>query len=319
MTRSEHRSTTMQRWITLAVLAAAIAFPLVARPLEWDFYIGFASRIMIYALAATSLNLVLGYGGMVSFGHAAFVGAGAYTVAILMAEGVASAWIAWPLAVLLAGALAAAIGAVCLRTRGVYFIMITLAFAQMIYYVAVGMRAYGGEEGLNLATRSAVGFGLDLKNDVTFYYVVLTILAAALFALRRAMGARFGRVVVAIRENETRMEAIGFPTYRYKLVCFALGGAVAGLAGALLANHNSYVNPNLLYWPQSGSLMIMVILGGVGYLYGGLFGAVALLVLEELISGYTIHWQLGVGAVLLAIVLFAPQGLAGLLARHRDG
>jgi branched-chain amino acid transport system permease protein len=256
---------------------------------------------------------------MVSFGHAAFVGAGAYTVAILMAEGVASAWIAWPLAVLLAGALAAAIGAVCLRTRGVYFIMITLAFAQMIYYVAVGMRAYGGEEGLNLATRSAVGFGLDLKNDVTFYYVVLAILAAALFALRRAMGARFGRVVVAIRENETRMEAIGFPTYRYKLVCFALGGAVAGLAGALLANHNSYVNPNLLYWPQSGALMIMVILGGVGYLYGGLFGAVALLVLEELISGYTIHWQLGVGAVLLAIVLFAPQGLAGLLARRRDG
>jgi branched-chain amino acid transport system permease protein len=309
----------MQRWITLAVLAAAIAFPLIARPLEWDFYIGFASRIMIYALAATSLNLVLGYGGMVSFGHAAFVGAGAYTVAILMAEGVASAWIAWPLAVLLAGALAAAIGAVCLRTRGVYFIMITLAFAQMIYYVAVGMRAYGGEEGLNLATRSAVGFGLDLKNDVTFYYVVLAILAAALFALRRAMGARFGRVVVAIRENETRMEAIGFPTYRYKLVCFALGGAVAGLAGALLANHNSYVNPNLLYWPQSGSLMIMVILGGVGYRYGGLFGAVALLVLEELISGYTIHWQLGVGAVLLAIALFAPQGLAGLLARHRDG
>jgi len=319
MTRSEPPSTTMQRWITLAVLAAAIAFPLVARPLEWDFYIGFASRIMIYALAATSLNLVLGYGGMVSFGHAAFVGAGAYTVAILMAEGVASAWIAWPLAVVLAGALAAAIGAVCLRTRGVYFIMITLAFAQMIYYVAVGMRAYGGEEGLNLAARSAVGFGLDLKDDVTFYYVVLAILAAALFALRRAMGARFGRVIEAIRENETRMEAIGFPTYRYKLVCFALGGAVAGLAGALLANQNSYVNPNLLYWPQSGSLMIMVILGGVGYLYGGLIGAVALLVLEELVSGYTIHWQLGVGAVLLAIVLFAPQGLAGLLARRRDG
>jgi branched-chain amino acid transport system permease protein len=309
----------MRRWVTLAVAAAAVAFPLVAQPLGWDFYIGFASRIMIYALAASSLNLVLGYGGMVSFGHAAFVGAGAYTVAILMAEGVASAWIAWPLAVVLAGALAAAIGAVCLRTRGVYFIMITLAFAQMIYYVAVGMRAYGGEEGLNLAARSAVGFGLDLKDDVTFYYVVLAILAAALFALRRAMDARFGRVIEAIRENETRMEAIGFPTYRYKLVCFALGGAVAGLAGALLANQNSYVNPNLLYWPQSGALMIMVILGGVGYLYGGLIGAVALLVLEELVSGYTIHWQLGVGAVLLAIVLFAPQGLAGLLARRRDG
>jgi branched-chain amino acid transport system permease protein len=306
-----------RRWLPLAVLVAAAAFPLVAKPLGWEFYIGFASRIMIYALAASSLNLVLGYGGMVSFGHAAFVGAGAYTVAILMAEGVASAWIAWPLAVGLAGALAAAIGAVCLRTRGVYFIMITLAFAQMIYYVAVGMRAYGGEEGLNLQTRSQLGFGLDLKDDVTFYYLVLAILAAALYVLRRAVGARFGRVIEAIRENETRMEAIGFPTYRYKLACFALGGALAGLAGALLANQNSYVNPNLLYWTQSGSLMIMVILGGVGYLYGGVLGAVALLVLEEVVSGYTIHWQLGVGAVLLAIVLFAPRGLAGLAEGRR--
>lgn len=309
----------MRRWLTLAALAAAVAFPLVAKPLGWEFYIGFASRIMIYALAASSLNLVLGYGGMVSFGHAAFVGAGAYTVAILMAEGVASAWIAWPLAVVLAGALAAAIGAVCLRTRGVYFIMITLAFAQMIYYVAVGMRAYGGEEGLNLPTRSQLGFGLDLKDDVTFYYLVLAILAAALYVLRRAVGARFGRVIEAIRENETRMEAIGFPTYRYKLICFALSGALAGLAGALLANQNSYVNPNLLYWTQSGSLMIMVILGGVGYLYGGVLGAIALLVLEEVVSGYTIHWQLGVGAVLLAIVLFAPRGLAGLAEGRRGG
>jgi branched-chain amino acid transport system permease protein len=197
--------------------------------------------------------------------------------------------------------------------------MITLAFAQMIYYVAVGMRAYGGEEGLNLPTRSQIGFGLDLKDDVTFYYLVLAILAAALYALRRAVGARFGRVIEAIRENETRMEAIGFPTYRYKLVCFALGGALAGLAGALLANQNSYVNPNLLYWTQSGSLMIMVILGGVGYLYGGVLGAIALLVLEEVVSGYTIHWQLGVGAVLLAIVLFAPRGLAGLAEGRRGG
>jgi branched-chain amino acid transport system permease protein len=309
----------MRRWLPLAVLVAAAAFPLVAKPLGWEFYIGFASRIMIYALAASSLNLVLGYGGMVSFGHAAFVGAGAYTVAILMAEGVASAWIAWPLAVALSGTLAAAIGAVCLRTRGVYFIMITLAFAQMIYYVAVGMRAYGGEEGMNLATRSQLGFGIDLKDDVAFYYLVLAILAAALYALRRAVEARFGRVIEAIRENETRMEAIGFPTFRYKLVCFALGGALAGLAGALLANQNSYVNPNLLYWTQSGSLMIMVILGGVGYLYGGVLGAIALLVLEEVVSGYTIHWQLGVGAVLLAIVLFAPRGLAGLAEGRRGG
>jgi branched-chain amino acid transport system permease protein len=308
----------MRRALIVAALAAAIAFPLVAEPLGWEFYVGFASRIMIYALAASSLNLILGYGGMLSFGHAAFVGAGAYVVGILMAEGVASAWVSWPLAIVIAGLLAAAVGAISLRTRGVYFIMITLAFAQMLYYIAVGMKAYGGEEGLNLATRSYVGFGLNLKDDATFYYVVLAILVAGLYGLRRLANARFGRVVEAIRENETRMEAIGFPTYRYKLVCFALGGAIAGLAGALLANQNSYVNPNLLYWTQSGSLMIMVILGGVGALYGGLLGAVALLVLEEVFSAYTIHWQLGVGAILLAIVLFAPQGLAGLVARRRD-
>lgn len=309
----------MRKALTLAVLAAALAFPLIAQPLGWEFYIGFASRIMIYALAASSLNLILGYGGMISFGHAAFVGAGAYVVGILMAEGVESAWLSWPLAIIAAGLLAVAVGAFSLRTRGVYFIMITLAFAQMIYYIAVGMKAYGGEEGLNLPARSSLGFGLNLKDDATFYYVVLAILAAALYCLHRLANARFGRVIEAIRENETRMEAIGFPTYRYKLACFAIGGAVAGLAGALLANQNSYVNPNLLYWTQSGSLMIMVILGGVGSLYGGLIGAVVLLVLEETISIYTIHWQLGVGLVLLAIVLFAPQGIAGWFARKESG
>jgi len=306
----------MRRALTLAALAAAVVFPLVAKPLGWEFYIGFASRTLIYALAASSLNLVLGYGGMLSFGHAAFVGAGAYTVAVFMAEGIASAWVAWPIAIAVAAALAVAIGAVSLRTRGVYFIMITLAFAQMIYYIAVGMRAYGGEEGLNLPTRSQIGFGVDLKDDVTFYYLVLAVLAAALCGLYRLIHARFGRVIEAIRENETRMEAIGFPTYRYKLVCFVIGGALAGAAGALLANQNSYVNPNLLYWTQSGELMIMVILGGVGYHYGGLLGAVALLVLEEVFSAYTIHWQLPVGIILLGIVLFAPQGLVGIAGRR---
>jgi branched-chain amino acid transport system permease protein len=304
----------MRKALLLAAVAAAVAFPLVAQPLGWEYYIGFASRVAIYALAATSLNLILGYGGMLSFGHAAFVGAGAYVAGILMAEGIASAWVSFPLAILVAGLLAAAVGAISLRTRGVYFIMITLAFAQMIYYVVVGMKAYGGEEGLNLATRSAVGFGLDLKDDATFYWFVLAILAAGQYGLHRLVNARFGRVVEAIRENETRMEAIGFPTYRYKLACFAIGGAIAGLAGALLANQNSYVNPNLLYWTQSGTLMIMVILGGVGTLYGGLIGAVVLLVLEEATSAYTIHWQLGVGVALLAIVLFAPQGIAGWFA-----
>ena len=305
--------------LTIVALAAALGFPLLAAPLGWEYYLGLASRIMIYAIAASSLNLILGYGGMVSFGHAAFLGAGAYAVGILMAEGVASAWIAWPVAIVLAALFALVIGALSLRTRGVYFIMITLAFAQMMYYVFISMKAYGGDDGLNLPTRSAIGLGLDLKNDATFYYLVLASLVATLYGLHRLVHARFGRVIEAIRENETRMEAVGFPTYRYKLVCFVIAGAVCGFAGALLANQGNFVSPRLLDWAQSGSLMIMVILGGIGHLYGGAIGAIVLLALEEVFSSYTIYWQLPIGVILLAIVLFTPQGLAGAFARRWRG
>ncbi len=307
----------MNKTLHLAVLLVAIAFPLVAQAIDELFYVSFASRILIYALAATTLNLILGYGGMVSFGHAAFFGAGAYTVGIAMVHGVTSAWITWPLAIIVSALLALAIGAVSLRTRGVYFIMITLAFAQMMYYIVLGLKAYGGEEGINLPSRSIVGFGIDLKNDVTFYYVCLVVLVAALILNQRLIRARFGNVIQAIRENETRMETIGFPTFRYKLVCFVIAGGVCGLAGALIANQTKFVNPNLLHWPVSGELMIMVILGGLAYLYGGVIGAFVLLFLDELISPYTLYSKLYVGLVLLAIVLFAPQGIAGLIAKRQ--
>ncbi len=309
----------MNKTLNCALLAIAIAFPLVAQALDELFYVSFASRILIYALAATTLNLILGYGGMVSFGHAAFFGAGAYTVGIAMVHGVDSAWITWPLAIAVSAVLALAIGAISVRTRGVYFIMITLAFAQMMYYLVLGLKAYGGEEGINLPSRSIIGFGIDLKNDVTFYYVCLVVLAAALYLMQRVIHARFGNVILAIRENETRMETIGFPTFRYKLVCFVIAGGVCGLAGALIANQTKFVNPNLLHWPVSGELMIMVILGGLAYLYGGVIGAFVLLFLDELISPYTIYSKLYVGLVLLAIVLFAPQGIAGLVAKWRRG
>jgi len=317
----------MRRAPVLALLALAIAFPLVAKDYDAIYYVSFASRVMIYALAATSLNLILGYGGMISFGHAAFVGAGAYAAGVLLVEGITSAWIGWPAAMAVSALLALAIGAVSLRTRGVYFIMITLAFAQMAYYLTVSMKAYGGEEGLNLPSRATLGFGLELKDDVTFYYTVLVLLVVALVLLQRLVHARFGRAVQAIRENETRMQAIGYPTFQYKLICFVIAGAFGGLAGALLANQSNYVNPSLLHWTQSGMLMIMVILGGVGYRYGGLIGAVVLLGIEELIANHKIAWLaallpnyqqhalLGVGLILLAVVLFAPQGLAGLFAR----
>ncbi len=317
----------MRRALPLVLLLAALAFPPAMQALDQGYYVTMASRILIYALAATSLNLVLGYGGMISFGHAAFVGAGAYTASVMIVEGLPNAWLAWPLAMAVSGLLALVVGAISLRTRGVYFIMITLAFAQMIYYLTISMKAYGGDEGLTLTQRATIGFGLDLKDDFVLYYVVLVLLAATLFFVSRVVNARFGRVIQAVRENETRMEAIGYPAFRFKLVCFVLAGALGGLAGALLANQNSYVNPGILHWTESGKLMIMVILGGVGHLYGGLIGAVGLLGLEELLANHKIGWLaalypnyqqhslLAVGVAMLAVVLYAPQGIAGLFAR----
>jgi len=312
--------------VGLLVLAvAAIAYPFVMRALDAEFYISVASRILIYGIAATSLNLLLGYGGLVSFGHAAFFGIGAYAVGIMITEGVVSGWLGFPVAMGTAALAAAAIGAVSLRTRGVYFIMITLAFAQMLFYLVNSVKAYGGDEGLNIKVRSDFGFGLNLKDDLTFYFVVLACLAGSLLLVYRLMRSRFGRVVLAMRDDDARAEAIGFPTFRYKLILFVIGGALGGLAGALTVNQQNYVNPNVLHWTQSGTLMVMVILGGVGTLWGGVLGAAALLVLEEVVAAYTVHWQFYVGWVLLLIVLFAPRGLVGLMGgllrsiRGRDG
>jgi len=314
---------------TIFAVLALVVLPVILKTTDQLFYLSFASRILIYALAATSLNLVLGYGGMVSFGHAAFVGAGAYVASIALFEGLSSAWLGWPLAVAASALAALVIGALSLRTRGVYFIMITLAFAQMMYYLVNSMKAYGGDEGLSLPGRARLGFGLSLDDEVTFYFVVLSILLLSIFCLHRLVHARFGRVLLAIRENEARAEAVGFPVRRYKLSAFVSAGAAAGLAGALLASHGKYVNPNVLHWTQSGTLLVMVILGGVGRLWGGVLGAAALLCLEHLMAEHRIAWLaalapnyqqhagLGVGIVLLAVVLFAPQGIAGMLSRKR--
>jgi len=199
----------------------------------------------------------------------------------------------------------------------VYFIMITLAFAQMVYYMFVSLKAYGGDDGLPLPERSVLGFGIDLKSDITFYYFALVAFVVVFYGVARLVNARFGRVLQGVRENEARMEAIGFPVYRYKLIAFVIAGTIAGLGGVLLVNQSGLASPNLLHWTQSGALLIMVILGGVGFLYGGFLGAAVLLLLEEVVSGYTIHWQLGVGLVLLAVVLYAPNGLSTLLRPRR--
>ncbi len=302
----------MKRLAEPALLLAAVALPFALEAADQTYYIGFATRVLIFALAATSLNLIVGYGGMVAFGHAAFLGLGAYTVAILMSHGIASAWIAWPAAVAVAIAASIIIGAISLRTRGVYFIMITLAFAQMLYYLVVSLKPYGGEDGLPLVSRSTLA-PFDLADDRQLYLAALACLAAALLGLKRLSLARFGRALAGIRENETRMAALGYPVQRLKLAAFSIGGAVAGLAGALLANQNGLASPGLLYWTQSGQLLVMVILGGVGSRHGGLAGALALLGLEELLAAFTVHGHLYIGFALLAVVLFAPRGLAGML------
>ena len=312
-----YRPARYQKPLASVLLLAALALPSVLSAFGQEFYVGFATRVLIFALAASSLNLVLGFGGMFSLGHAAFFGAGAYVAAICMQAGISDALLAFPLAMLAAGLLALLVGALSLRTRGVYFIMITLAFAQMAYYLFVSARAWGGDDGLPLVGRMTLG-GLSLSSDNALFFTALSALTAAIVFLGRLADARFGRTIQAIRENETRMEALGYPVFRYRLACFALGGALAGLAGALLANLTGLASPNLLQWMQSGTLLVMVIIGGVGYLYGGVVGAVVLLCLEEVLSGFTLHWHIGLGVLLLGIVLFAPKGVAALFGKRDD-
>lgn len=312
-----YRPASWQKPFAAVTLLAALALPQCLEFIDQSYYLGLATRMLIFALAASSLNLVLGFGGMVSLGHAAFLGIGAYVAAICHQAGIQQGLLVLPLAMVVAGLFALLVGAISLRTRGVYFIMITLAFAQMVYYLFVSASAWGGDDGLPIYERLQLG-SFSLAGDAALYYTALAVLALAMFLFGRLAEARFGRTVQAIRENETRMEALGYPVFRYRLVCFALGGACAGLAGALLANQSGLASPSLLQWTQSGTLLVMVIIGGVGYLYGGVVGAIVLLGLEELLLSWFAHWHIVLGLLLLGIVLFAPKGVAALFGRSRD-
>ncbi|EME69293.1 ABC superfamily ATP binding cassette transporter, permease protein [Paramagnetospirillum caucaseum] len=308
---------------------ALLALPPVAQALGEPFYIGIASRMLVFALAAMSLDLILGYGGMVCFGHAAFIGIGAYVVGILghhaaeetlllgFIPGTSSGWITWPLAMLCAGIFAFLVGAVSIRTQGLYFIMITLAFAQMAYFFFVTLKGYGGDDGLRLPQRSQFSDLISLRDKTTFYYVALGVLTAVYLLLLRVTRSRFGMVLRGAKENERRMLHIGVPTYRYRLAAFTIAGALAGLAGALMANQANFVSPAMMHWTRSGELIVMVILGGVGSLLGPAIGAVAFLSLEEVLSAYTEHWQIALGPLLLAVIYFARRGIYGALVTRR--
>jgi branched-chain amino acid transport system permease protein len=305
-----------------------LCLPLIANVCKEPYLLSLFSRILIYAMAAVSLDLILGYGGMISLGHAAFFGIGAYVTAVLSFHnyngeplipwpitlaGHANALVAWPIAVFIATLLAAMIGSLSLRTSGMHFIMITLAFSQMLYYFFVSLEAYGGDDGLSLFSRNTLPW-LDMAKDTHFYYLCLFLLSVCLVFTYRLVHSRFGLVIRGCRENEKRMQALGFPTFRYKLVCFVIAGAIAGLAGTLIANQTEYVSPGLMHWSRSGVILIMVLLGGTGTLFGPVLGATTFLLLEEILSIYTEHWMLYLGPFLILVVLFARNGLYGLLA-----
>ncbi|MFV0490240.1 MAG: branched-chain amino acid ABC transporter permease [Pseudorhodobacter sp.] len=316
--------------IAVFVLLLVAGLPLVAEWTGQSALLSLGSRILIYSMAATSLNFVLGYGGMISFGHAAFFGIGGYVVGILYQHhvdetllfgfipGTNQLLVTLPAAILVSGLFAAIIGALSLRTGGVQFIMITLAFAQMLFFLFVSLKVYGGEDGI-IVRRSNELFGLNMRDRVVLYYVILGFAVVFYAALWRVVHSSFGAVLKGIRQNERRMAALGFAPYRYKLYAFVLSGMGAGFAGALMANFLRFVSPDMMHWTKSGDLMIMVILGGVGTFFGPFFGATAFLVLETFLAGATEHWPLFLGAILLVVVLWTKGGINGVISRFWGG
>ena len=306
-------------WGALIVVLAAL--PPVAGALGQGFYVDLVRRIMIFAIAAVSLNLILGYGGMVSFGHAAYLGIGGYAVAIFAFYGVNDGLLQWAVAIGASALVALAIGAVSIRTSGLYFIMITLAFTQMLYYLGISIEEYGGDDGIRLKTRSQLPL-VDLADPLQFYYLVLALLLLCVYIVHRIVNSRFGMVLRAAKSNEARTLAIGFSPYRYRLTAFVIAGAMGGLSGALLVNQVNFLTPEYMHWTRSGEIMFMVILGGMGTSAGPVLGSFAFLLLEDILSNWRSpawvgqHWQLILGPLLVLAVLFFRRGLAGIFHKN---
>jgi branched-chain amino acid transport system permease protein len=302
--------------LLIAALALAL-FPLVAD----SYYLRLVTRIMLVGLFAMSLDLLVGYTGLVSLGHAAFFGAAAYTVGLIVNKlGMTSAFALLPASLAVAALASLVIGYLSIRTSGVYFIMITLALAQMLYYVVKDQRAWGGTDGMNIDAKPTLELAgvtlIDFYDRTQFYYLVLACLIGAFLLLAAMLRAPFGRTLVGIRANEGRMRALGYDVQRYKLVAFVIAGTLAGLAGFLEAARATFVNPQHLSWHESGHILMVVILGGMGTLWGPVLGAFVVLLLEDYLSTLTDRWLLAMGAVVLAIVLFLPTGIAGLFQRR---
>lgn len=315
-------------WVPAAVLIALALVPVYSMLAGQSFHVTLFTRILVYALAALALNFVLGFGGLVSFGHALYIGLGAYAVGILSFHGVTNGWVHLAVALAAGGLFAAIIGAVVVRTGGMTFIMITLAFAQMGYFLAVSLKQYGGDDGLTIDARSDLGV-IDIASNTVLYYLILACLVASLWMFDRMLGARFGFVLRGTKSNERRMLALGFPTFRYKLAAYVISAMICTLAGFFLANFTKFASPSYMQWSVSGELIVIVVLGGMSTLFGPVVGAIVLLLLEEVLQGWkpglyppleelvNKHWQLVIGVFVILVVLFAKRGIYGFVVGER--
>jgi branched-chain amino acid transport system permease protein len=313
-------------FIPALVLAFLASVPVFALMIDQPFYTTLFSRIMIYALAGIALNFILGFGGLVSFGHALYLGLGAYTVGILSFHGITNGWLQLGAALAICLAFATLIGAVVVRTGGMTFIMITLAFAQMGYFLCVSLKQYGGDDGLSIDVRSDMML-FNLGNNTVLYYFILVSLLGALWLFHRILNARFGFCLKGIKSNERRMLALGFPAFRYKLAAYVISALVCTLAGFFLANFTKFASPSYMQWSVSGELIVIIVLGGMSTLFGPIVGAIVFLMLEEILQGWkpglyppleelvNKHWQLVIGVFVILVVLYAKRGIYGYLTQ----
>ncbi|MDG1192265.1 MAG: branched-chain amino acid ABC transporter permease [Arenicellales bacterium] len=289
--------------------------PLLFQWTNQPFLLDLLSRGLIIGIAALSLNLILGYGGMISLGHVAYLGIGAYCEGIPAYYDIYSGWIHLSLAVVTCALFALITGAVSLRTKGVYFIMITMAFSQMIYFIFLSLEEYGADDGLVIYARSEFPVWINMEGAFSLYYWIFGLLILTLFFIHRLVRSRFGRVIIGSKYNDLRMQSLGFNTYGYRLTCYVISAVICGLAGVLLGNFTSFISPEMMSWTRSGELIFMVIIGGTGSLFGPLFGALSFLFLEEALSLITIYWHLIFGGLLIALVLFGKGGIDAWLSK----
>ncbi len=301
-------------WVPVLVLLMLTGVPFVALAVDQTFYIAFFARIIIYAIAACALNVALGYGGLVSFGHSLFLGVGGYAVGLASFYGIGNGWIHLLLCLVACGSIAFVTGAISLRTSGIAFIMITLAFAQMGYFFFVSLKAYGGDDGLSISMGSRFG-PIDLSSAVHVYAVSLIVLVLSLWWLARLRVAPFGMVIRGAKQNARRVNAMGIPVIRYQLFAYVLSGMLCGVAGLLLSNLNAFASPSTLAWSVSGELIVIVVIGGLGTVSGPLLGAVVFLGLEEVLKGWTDHWMIVFGPLIVLVALLGKRGIVGILER----